>query len=45
MMEITSEAGKLVALGDFMSWYWKIGFARLRVELDSVEPLKSGVSI
>lgn len=44
-MEISSEVDKLVVLDDFTSRYRKAGFVRIRVELDSLEPLKLGVSI
>lgn len=45
LMEIASEAGKPVALDDFRSRFRKAGFSGLRVQLDSSEPLKPGVSI
>lgn len=45
LMEIASEVSKPVALDDFPSRQRKARFARLRVELDSVEPLKPGISI
>lgn len=44
-MEIVSEAGKPVALDNFMTWYCEISFARIRVEINLLEPLKLGVSI
>lgn len=44
-MEIMSESSKPVVLDDFMSQYRKMGFARLRMELDSSELLKSKISI
>lgn len=44
-MGIASETSRSYAFGDFMIWYRKTGFARLREEIDSSKPLKLGVSI
>lgn len=44
-MGIALDANKLVALDDFMTWYRKMSFAKLRLEIDLSEPLKLGVSI
>lgn len=45
LMGIASEAKKSVALDDFHDSVSETGFARLRVEIDSTEPLKLGVLI
>lgn len=45
LMEIMLKANRPVVLDDFMSQYRKMGFARLRMELDSSELLKSKISI
>lgn len=44
-MTIAFETKKLVVLDDFTIRYWKIGFARIRVELHAAQPFKPGVSI
>lgn len=44
-MAIALEARKPMAMDDFMTRYRKMGFARLRVEIDFIEPPKPGISI
>lgn len=45
LMMIASKVGKPVGLNNFTIRYWKAGFARVRVKIDSSEPLKMKVSI
>lgn len=45
LLTITVKAGTLVALDEFTTKFWKIEFARVRIELDSLVPLKPGVLI
>lgn len=42
LMEIASKIGKLVVLDDIMTLYQKMGFAKLRVELDLSKFLDRG---
>lgn len=47
--EITSghraRGWNLVAMDDFTTKFWKMGFSRIKVEINSFEPLKPGVFI
>lgn len=45
LLGITLEAEDLVAMDDFITKYSKTGFARVRVKIDSFEPLNPGVLI
>lgn len=42
---IVPDAEILMAMDDFTMKFWKIGFVRVRVEIDSSEPIKLGVFI
>lgn len=45
LMRITLEAEKIIAMDDFMAWYWKTRFTKFRVEIDLLESLKLMISI
>ena len=45
LMGIVREAGKPIGLDEFTDHHRKTGYARARVEVDAIEPLKSRVSI
>lgn len=45
LMGIASKAEEPVTLDDFTTRYWKTGFAKLRMEIDSSKPLTPEVSI
>lgn len=42
---ITLEAKKLISLDDFTTQYQKMSFAKVRVEIDSLESLKPRILI
>lgn len=45
IMAIAAEAGKPLAVDDFTELLRKIGYAKVRVEIDAGMPLKPGVLI
>lgn len=45
IMVIAAKVGKPLTVNEFTDCLWKIGYARVKIELDATKPLKPGILI